>query len=105
MSITLLSLLGDDLKSREEGVVIEVAEAGEPLARKNDDDDNGSQTELSTAVCISDSAATMLPSKNLRRPQPVSTWSAFERMPDLYSMGISMPSGVAGRDERGERGE
>jgi len=56
-----LPLVEDDPKSTAEGIPIEAAEAG-GLARKNDDDENGSYIELSTAVCMADCGVTMLPS-------------------------------------------
>lgn len=60
--IFLLSIVKDDPKSTDEGIAIEAAEAGGGLARKKDEDENGSHTELSTAVCIAESPVMMLPS-------------------------------------------
>lgn len=57
-----ITLAEDSPKSTGEGMAIEAAEAGGGLARKNDDDENGSHIELSTTVCIADCAVSTLPS-------------------------------------------
>lgn len=56
--ISLVSIVGDDPRSTDEGIAIEAAEAGGGLVRKHEDDKNGSYIELSTAVCIADSSVT-----------------------------------------------
>jgi hypothetical protein len=62
MEFVLLVFVEDDPKSTNEGMAMEVADFGGALVRKNDEDENGSYTELSTAVCIADSRVTILSS-------------------------------------------
>jgi hypothetical protein len=56
---SLVSMVENDAV---DGIVIEVADAGGALARKYEDDKNGSHIELSTAVCITDSSVKTLAS-------------------------------------------
>lgn len=77
-TISFVAVTGD-ARSHDDGIAIDVADAGGGLAKKNEDAENGSYTELSTAVCMKDSESivAIVSSKNRRRPKSVSTRRGF----------------------------